>query len=173
MTHGGRGKVMRSEKRQKQSKKVQRKDKLRSRSDRGQISLRSDLQSAEGRGIYSLLPSSISRLLEDFSPHSGCHNRKLDLQMCPLLLRYPPTLLSLLFLIKFTAMKTLNFERKDNALDQKSSLSSKTWCNRSQSSNIRNSYYFKLYHPTVTSSALTCTNTVEQSVSVNSFFSCK
>lgn len=38
----------------------------------------------KGRDIYCLLPSSNFSLLEDFSPHSGCHDRKLNLQMCPL-----------------------------------------------------------------------------------------
>lgn len=59
------------------------------------------------RGIYSLLACSISHLLEDFSPHFGCHQRKLDLQMCPLLLSCSPRLSPLsLFPIKFTQTRS-------------------------------------------------------------------
>lgn len=41
----------------------------------------------------------MSPLLEDFSPHSGCHNRKLDLKVCPRPFPAVPHLV--LFLIKF------------------------------------------------------------------------
>ena len=68
----------------------QRKDKLKSPSNWGQTPPR---RSTGGRGIYSSLPSSISPLLEDFSPRSSCHDGKLAPQMCPLLLRHSPPLL--------------------------------------------------------------------------------